>query len=414
MDSDLAIIGGGPNGSLSAIMAASGTPDLQINVFEEHPEVGSPEHCSGLVAESGLKKLGLNIQKSKSSLVTNKIRKALFYSSNFSKFEIKRKNDTMLLLDRKNFDRYLAQIAKANGVNYNLNSQVIDTKYKEDHWKIKIKTGKDIYYHKTRTFISAEGIKPKVLAKLGYTIPNKNWIFPAVQKILRSSHEFPIDSSSLFFSRKYAPGFFSWVIPINDETIKIGVGIHPRYRGNTRTHIGKFIKDLRETGKISTKYKVLKTYGGFIPVTGPIPKTYGNNFMVTGDSAGLTKATTGGGVNLGGISALIAGEQVKKIHLEGKSSKKMCREYEERWKAMLYPDIYFMKILRRLLTPLNDDLWIRIIQLANDLNFGEKMENEDIDLHGLSLFKFALNPNNILKSINLIPKVGADIISWFL
>src|SRR5207245_11433830 len=55
---DVIVAGAGVAGCMAAIEASK--QGVRIGLFEEHPQVGVPSHCSGVVSLSGLKLLGIS------------------------------------------------------------------------------------------------------------------------------------------------------------------------------------------------------------------------------------------------------------------------------------------------------------------------------------------------------------------
>jgi digeranylgeranylglycerophospholipid reductase len=56
-DYDVIVAGGSISGLLAAREIAAG--DLSVAVLEEDSEIGTPEHCGGLVSMSGIHALGI-------------------------------------------------------------------------------------------------------------------------------------------------------------------------------------------------------------------------------------------------------------------------------------------------------------------------------------------------------------------
>src|SRR5688500_20107476 len=54
---DVAIVGGGPGGLAAARGLAAG--GWSVSVFEEHPQIGTPVHCTGVLAEDVIAALNL-------------------------------------------------------------------------------------------------------------------------------------------------------------------------------------------------------------------------------------------------------------------------------------------------------------------------------------------------------------------
>ena len=53
---DICVIGAGPAGVMAALEAVKRNVD--VIVLEDHPIVGDPNHCSGLITKKGIDKLG--------------------------------------------------------------------------------------------------------------------------------------------------------------------------------------------------------------------------------------------------------------------------------------------------------------------------------------------------------------------
>ena len=76
--------------------------------------------------------------------------------------------------------------------------------------------------------------------------------------------------------------------------------------------------------------KILRAcLGGFVPASGPINRTFTDGFLVVGDAAGQTKATTGGGFNIGGYCALIAGKVASDSIEKDDYSKNFLKRYQQ-------------------------------------------------------------------------------------
>ncbi|NHJ02032.1 MAG: NAD(P)/FAD-dependent oxidoreductase [Candidatus Heimdallarchaeota archaeon] len=406
---DLAIIGAGPVGSLAAWASNKSSGDLSVKIFEKRPKIGTPVHCSGLMSIKGLQRLSLTSETLKNNLGFNEIRRAKFVAPDHTCLEINRGKNAMVVLNREVFDRYLANRANQVGCEINLNHLVDNLTYNQDHWKISVKEGKEKILIKTKIVILSEGINGTLTRSLGLKPPKKQWTIPAIQYEFEKAKNIEPDCVELYFGEKYAPGFFAWAIPISESSIRLGVGVKRAYSGFTRRFLQNFLQHPLIQPRIKNA-NLIKTYGGVISASGPIPRTYKKNLMIVGDAAGQTKATTGGGVNVGGFCGIIAGSVARKI-LDG--SPITCKEYEKNWKSYFEPDLTLMKIFRRIMTPLSDNSWNDIIKIAKETDIGEKLNNSEIDLHGVGLAKYSLQPNILAKGFRLIPQMCLSALKGF-
>src|SRR3954447_23521755 len=93
-------------GSISGLLAARelGAAGLSVAVLEEDAEIGTPEHCGGLVSISGIENLGIIPS---SNAIENKIKYARI--SSYSKtFELNAEEQKVIVLDRRAFDKQIA------------------------------------------------------------------------------------------------------------------------------------------------------------------------------------------------------------------------------------------------------------------------------------------------------------------
>ena len=400
---DLAIMGAGPAGSLAAWEAMKNNSNAQISVFEEHFQVGHPPHCSGLFSLGGFQKLGLNLHEVGQKLGYNKIRRVKFIGPNFNFFEIDRGKDSMGVFDRVALDCYLARRAREVGCEYRLGHRIKKIQFNGNIWNLYISHKKEKMIYQSNLLISAEGVHARLTSSIGLPTPNKNWLFPALQYEYEGIQDIETDCVELYFGRKYAPGFFGWFIPVNENSARLGIAVSRIFSGKTRIFMQKFLKKHPLICKRLKKSRITNTYGGFVPGAGPVKKTYHTNIMVAGDAAGQSKATTGGGVNIGGYCGRLAGLMASKIISEELTPTKGCREYQRRWQGQFEPELSIMKLFRRMMTPLTDDSWNEIVQIARDTDIEQRMKYTSIDLHGMSLLKYSLTPQVFIKGLHLVP-----------
>jgi geranylgeranyl reductase family protein len=410
LDSDIVIIGAGPSGSLAAWESIQSSSEASVSVLEEHSQVGLPPHCSGLISLEGFRNLGMNLQDIKRNLGYNAIRRAIFVGPYYNSVEINRGIEAMGVFDRPALDRYIAEHAKESGCEYQLGLRVKQIKFDGSHWYINSIQDNKKKVYRSKILISAEGIQAKLTNSIGLPFPDKKWCLPAIQYELGKIRDLETDSVELYFGRKYAPGFFGWFIPINENSARLGIAVGHWYKGKTRFFIENFLRKHPLLSKRLRKSKITNSYGGFVPAAGPVKKTYSKNFMTVGDAAGQSKATTGGGFNIGGYCGRLAGLMARRIISEEISATAGCREYQQRWQARFEPDLSLLKLFRRMMTPLPDKTWDSVIRIASETDIGESLKSTNIDLHGLGLLKYAFAPNVFIKGLRLIPQTAVSLL----
>ena len=107
---DVVIAGGSISGLMSAREIAK--KGYSVLVLEEGFEVGTPDHCGGLVSKSALHDLGVEpTQKTFDSMINS----ALIYSPSGKQIEIDSKNQKVVVVNRRELDKQVARQAQQAG-----------------------------------------------------------------------------------------------------------------------------------------------------------------------------------------------------------------------------------------------------------------------------------------------------------
>ena len=277
-----AIVGGG---SVSGLLAARemASKGLKVLVLEEDHEIGTPEHCGGVVSQKGLEGLGI-IPRMKT--MDNEIKRAIIKTKNKS-FEVNARKQKVVVIDRRSFDKEIAFQAQSHTAEINTRSSIITIVYDDNWFKVKIKGG-EVY--RSKYFIDARGVGTLVNKGLRNIIPSGQYEVYArwIEK----------DTIEVIFDAKLYPGFFAWVIPTGEGRGKVGVagkGINPNLL------LQSF---LTSRGK---PYSVIRKIYAPIWVAGYVRPFYSGKNVIVGDAAGQTKPTTAGGIYTGGMGGMLAG-----------------------------------------------------------------------------------------------------------
>ena len=110
MNYDVVVAGGSVAGLLCAREIARNK--YTVLVIEEDYEIGTPEHCGGLVSTTGLEKLGI-IPFGKT--FDHLIESAKIYAPNGNSFTINSKKQKVAEISRRELDKQIAHQAQKNG-----------------------------------------------------------------------------------------------------------------------------------------------------------------------------------------------------------------------------------------------------------------------------------------------------------
>ena len=256
------IVGGGPAGCLSAIALKN----YDVTVVEEHTSAGFPVQCAGLISDGCYREL-----KKFSDCKVNDIRGAMFFSPNNS-VELEGKMRAVVV-ERKILDRDL--LAKAS-----------------EHANVMIKT-KFLGVEKGKAVLRSMGKRIEldydyIIGADGvYSTVSNVFRFerPKIYSALQITCKFDCISEDLVEIYFGFSDFFCYAIPF-DGFAKIGV-----ISSQNPMHILK--KLLRWLGE-RVKGDILELNAGAIPIG--LIDFVKDNVMLIGDSAGMVKPYTGGGL----------------------------------------------------------------------------------------------------------------------
>jgi geranylgeranyl reductase family protein len=371
LKTDVVVIGAGPAGLIAAREVAERGVD--VLVLEEHKEIGMPCHCAGLLSLNGLMEIGVPLN---ADFVQNKLTGALFHSPSGLSFTVEREEAVACVVDRSKFDKFLAKQATSAGVDIKLQSKVQKIKRRNKQLIVSGPWGQI----NTRVVVDAEGIDSRFVKELELQPLKPEYILPAIQFELTD-----IDVNSayaeIYVSKKIAPRFFAWVIPINSNSARVGLACS---MGNPLKNLQSFIQN-----RFIKPSRIL-IQAGRIVTCGPIPRTFVDNFVVVGDAAGQVKPTTGGGVILGGICALISGKIVAEAVIQRTTTRNFLREYETLWKRKLGREFTLMLLARNIANRLSDETTDKIFKIIIEKNLQTEFSMKgDMDFQAKLMSAFA-------------------------
>jgi digeranylgeranylglycerophospholipid reductase len=387
VETDVAIIGAGPSGSLAALTAAK--KGAKVTLFEEHSKVGVPNHCAGHLSLNGLKRLGLILP---SSVVENTFKSAVFVSPSGKQFSVSFPSEVTCAVNRELFDQHLAKMASAAGVRYFLNSRV-KALIREKTTIKGVIIGKQDETEKisSKIVIDAEGVASRILKGTELRPLNSKMLVKAVSAEVDDVKDIENDRVEVYLGNGVASGFYAWLIPRKDGTAKIGLATN---HGNPKQCLEQFVNNHKVSRVKFRRSKILHLTYHAIPLGGPISKTYADGFLAVGDVASQVKPTTGGGVITGLSCARIAGEVAGQATREDSCYADFLKQYEVKWVHALGFDMKAMLFARKLLNRLSDREIDKLFSAAIKLRLEEALIHvKNLDLQGKEAMRLAMRPS---------------------
>jgi digeranylgeranylglycerophospholipid reductase len=360
-------------------------------LLEEHPQVGVPSHCSGVVSLNGLKLLGL---QPNSAFSQRLIHGAKFYPPTGPPIEVRKPEPVALIVNRMRFDQFLAKQAIAAGAELRTNSRASKF-HREDSSsaKVTLQTGETL---SSKIVVDASGAGSRLPEQAGIETPDWSQLLPGLQYELNGTPQ-QADMVELFFGNQTAPGFFAWSIPTGDHSARVGLASR---KANVKKLLDKLVTEHWPKAEIDA------TKSGSVLVSGPIGKCWSDNFIVAGDAAGQVKQTTGGGIVIGGRCGQLAGKAASSYAAEnGEERVKFLRQYDQEWREIFEADLRGMNLARRVFANLSDETLDHVFETMRG-HVAEIEELGDMDFQGKIISRM-LTKRELVK---LLPRVAVDTI----
>jgi len=382
------VVGGGPCGSFTAMNLAD--YGANVTVFEEHGEIGVPSHCPGHLSIKGLKQLGLYPLPAR--IVENTFYGANFHSPKGRSFSVHFSQPVTCVVDRVQFDKYIAEMAADAGARYCLNSRVESLIIEDDFVKgVSVKQNeKTEEKFSAKIVVDAEGISSGILKSAGLPFLDRHMLVNGVQAEVENVRDIEPDMVEVFFGKDYAPGFYAWLIPKGDGKAKVGLATKT---GNPKELLKRLMLKHPVASKKLRTAKILQIHFHPLTLGGPIPKTYADGFLAVGDAASQVKPTTGGGVIFGMTCARVAAEVAYEALGENDFSSKVLSKYQKRCGEILSFDVKVMLNVRKMLNVVSDEKVDDAIGFCKKLKLDETFQSvKDIDFQGQSLMRLLRSP----------------------
>ena len=370
---DVIVAGGSISGLLAAReIAAAG---LSVAVLEEDSEIGTPEHCGGLVSIGGIQNLGI-IPSSKA--IENKIKYAKILSPSKC-FELNAEKQKVIVLDRRVFDKQIAFQAqkmgaeikvkcsmlsicgKKNSFDYDYNN---NADYDGNHYVVKTSEGRLTCNY----FVDARGVGSIIQR-------NRHGVLQSAQYEVYAPW-IDRDTVEVKFDNERYPGFFAWIIPTGSGKAKVGVA----GKSINAVNALKSYMDSKDG-----KYSVVRKVYAPIWIMGPIGNFISSHTIIIGDAAGQTKPTTAGGIYTCGMGGILAGRAITKS-IE-KNDDNLLNEYEKNWFSLFKGEFERMLLVRKLLERLDNKAIDELFSTISETQLQDISKTGDFDFHSTALSK---------------------------
>ncbi|MBI4360684.1 NAD(P)/FAD-dependent oxidoreductase [Candidatus Micrarchaeota archaeon] len=312
---DVLIIGAGPAGGSTAFHAAKN--GLKTLVLEEHKAIGEPVHCGECLSELAIRRMGWSLPDEVVALDVQGVR-VLFPGDTQTKL-----SEPGYVLDKHLFEQWIMAQAQSHGAQLQLSKKVVSLSKASGVWTVACADNTSYQAH---VLVDASGVAAIVSRLLGL-----NERFQSVIGMQYEMLDIPTDGYLDFYIwPDLAPHGYLWMIPKNDG--RANVGLVTNQNTKAKPFLDEFVRKMGWQDK-----KVVKTFGGLIPSSGPLKNTVADGLMLVGDAAGFTSPLFEGGTHLGLMSGRFAAQVAQEALEKNDVSLAALKKYDALWQAE-FPD----------------------------------------------------------------------------
>ena len=390
MRTEAAVVGAGPAGLIAARELAG--RGFEIKVFEEHSVIGEPNHCAGILSVEGLKRLKIEPDE---KFIQHEIKGGKIFSPSGADIRITSARTRAYVVDRALFDRFLAEMALDRGAEIETGHRIKELSTRDGR-VVGVRGDADV---RAEVVLDAEGVSGVLTRRIGLPRPEEGIL--AGVNVDMPNLEMEQGLVEVWLGEDVAPGLFVWAVPAGERRVRCGLATR---RGDAFELVKGFIE--RRFGvkdhAAPVRWPVL--------TGGPVEKTYTDGLLLVGDVAGQVKPTTGGGVVLGGMCAVMAAEVAAAAIDAGDTSARFLRRYEERWRGALGREFSTMLGARKFVNKISDENIDRIFDSLKSSGLEPTLERfveeGDMDVQSGVLRKALTHPGMLRVLVGSVGRIA--------
>lgn len=366
MKYDIAVIGSGPAGSVTARYAAES--GAKVLIIERRKEVGVPVLCGEGVSR---KVDDFKVLEGK-RWIANIIDGARIFSPDGTMVKLAAEmagNETGYVLYRDIFDQELARGAVRAGAELMLNTCAVDLLKENDKIRgVKVKQFSESFDIEADVVVGADGVESKVGRWAGIKTTLKPYDLETCAQYTLTNVECDEKYCDFYLGKKIAPGGYVWVFPKDKDVANVGIGILGSLSepGRALKLLDRFINSHNEL----KKGEPIRFITGAVPVAEPI-EAVRNNLILVGDAARQVDPITGGGLMASIEAGKIAGDTLGDAVEEQRFDKEMLSAYEEKVKKAFYRKFKRNYVVKEIMLGFEDKTLNMLADSLKDYKFDE-------------------------------------------
>ncbi|SEW09575.1 2,3-di-O-geranylgeranylglyceryl phosphate reductase [Thermococcus thioreducens] len=320
MKYDVVVVGAGIAGPIVARNVAKA--GFSVLLIDKKPAIGTPKQCAEGISMTVFKKYDIPYDR---RYINREIYGAKLYSPSGYELELRYKEASGVILERKVFDKMLAYYAAKAGADVLARTEAVDVIKKGGRVAgIKAKHEDEPVEIYADVIVAADGVESKIARKAGintYAPPHE---FDSSYEYEMLIEGFDPDLIHLWFGNEVAPRGYVWVFPKDEDRANVGIGINSDNPQTAKYYLDKWLKENNIPAK-----KLLEINVGVVPVGGFVKELAKDNVVVVGDAARQVNPMHGGGMAEAMEAGTIASKWIVKALEEENIS--LLQNYTKEW-----------------------------------------------------------------------------------
>ncbi|NJE48946.1 NAD(P)/FAD-dependent oxidoreductase [Thermococcus sp. 9N3] len=354
---DVVVVGAGIAGPIVARNVAKA--GYSVLMIDKKWAIGTPKQCAEGISIKVFEKYDIPYDK---RFINREIYGAKLYSPSGYELELRYKDVSGVILERKVFDKMLAYYAAKAGADVLARTEALDVIRKDGKVVgIKAKHEDEPIEIYADVIVAADGVESTIARKAGintYAPPHE---FDSSYEYEMLIEGFDPDLIHLWFGNEIAPRGYVWVFPKDEDRANVGIGINSDNPQTAKYYLDKWLKENNIPAK-----KLLEVNVGVVPVGGFVKELVKDNVLVVGDAARQVNPMHGGGMAEAMEAGTIASKWIVKALEEENLS--LLQNYTREWWETDGKRLERVLKVRRVTEKLTDedlDLFIQILSGAD-------------------------------------------------
>ncbi|ASJ05759.1 geranylgeranyl reductase family protein [Thermococcus barossii] len=353
MKYDVVVVGAGIAGPIVARNVAKA--GFSVLLIDKKPAIGTPKQCAEGISIKVFEKYDIPYDR---RFINREIYGAKLYSPSGYELELRYKEASGVILERKVFDKMLAYYAARAGADVLARTEALDVIRKDGKIAgIKAKHEDEPVEIYADVIVAADGVESTIARKAGintYAPPHE---FDSSYEYEMLIEGYDPDLIHLWFGNEIAPRGYVWVFPKDEDRANVGIGIASDNPKTAKYYLDKWLRENNIPAK-----KLLEINVGVVPVGGFVKELVKDNVLVVGDAARQVNPMHGGGMAEAMEAGTIASKWIVKA-LEEENSE-LLKNYTTEWWETDGERLQKVLKVRRVTEKLTDedlDLFIQIL-----------------------------------------------------